>query len=514
MAAIDVSFYASLLLRKLPHFVAIVCGSAAIAIVAALVMPREYQSTAKILVEAPQIPAELVRSTVSTSSLQQLQIIQQQITTRENLIMLADKLHLYEGITSEPSGDALVKDMRSRIAFTELPLGGDVSSAGATVFSVAFDADNPVLAAMGANELASLILASNQRQRTDRAGDTLQFFNDEVKRLDEELSRDEAELLKFKNENRDTLPESLSFRRQQQSSQQERLLSLEREEADLRSRRSILVESYMATGQYADSPVSPEQQMLQDLNRALAEQLAIFSETSPNIVSLRARIDALRAKGLSKDTGTAGKAAATGLGLQLSDIDKRLEFIARERATLKQSIADLTKSVGATPSTEIELNAIERTVANVQTQYNTAIARRAEASIGNQIEVRSDGGRFSLLEPATPPENALRSRRRVIVALGLAAGIALGLAFIALMEMLNKTIRRPSELSQLLQRQPLAVIPFVASPYDKPASPFGRGMATALSAGAIPASLLAFHYFYMPLGTAVQKLLAGITKSE
>ena len=514
MAAIDVSFYVSLLLRKLPHFVAIVCGSAAIAIVAALVMPREYQSTAKILVEAPQIPAELVRSTVSTSSLQQLQIIQQQITTRENLIMLADKLHLYESNTSEPSGDALVKDMRSRIAFTELPLGGDVSSAGATVFSVAFDADTPVLAAMGANELALLILASNQRQRTDRAGDTLQFFNDEVKRLDEELSRDEAELLKFKNENRDTLPESLSFRRQQQSSQQERLLSLEREEADLRSRRSILVESYMATGQYADSPVSPEQQMLQDLNRALAEQLAIFSETSPNIVSLRARIDALRAKGLSKDTGTVGKAAATGLGLQLSDIDKRLEFIARERATLKQSIADLTKSVGATPSTEIELNAIERTVANVQTQYNTAIARRAEASIGNQIEVRSDGGRFSLLEPATPPENALRSRRRVIVALGLAAGIALGLAFIALMEMLNKTIRRPSELSQLLQRQPLAVIPFVASPYDKPASQFGRGMVTALSAGAIPASLLAFHYFYMPLGTAVQKLLAGITKSE
>jgi hypothetical protein len=39
-------------------------------------------------------------------------------------------------------------------------------------------------------------------------------------------------------------------------------------------------------------------------------------------------------------------------------------------------------------------------------------------------------------------------------------------------------------------------------------------MATALSAGAIPASLLAFHYFYMPLGAAVQKLLAGITKSE
>jgi uncharacterized protein involved in exopolysaccharide biosynthesis len=511
MGAMDVSFYLSLFLRRLPYFVAIVCLSTTVAIVVALLMPREYRSMAKILVEAPQIPAELVRSTVSTSSLQQLQIIQQQITTRENLVSLAAKLNLYADENPPPSGDLLVRDMQSRITFTELPLGaGD----GATVFSVSFDASTPAMAARAANELASLILMSNQRQRTDRSGDTLQFFNDEVKRLDTELNHTEANLLKFKNENRDSLPESLEFRRQQQSSQQERLMSLEREEADLRARRSMLVESYRATGQYANAPVSPEQQMLRDLNKALAEQLAIFSESSPNIIALRARIADLRVKdGSIKNDRSSEKTVSTGFDMQLADITERLDIIGRERASLIQSIADLTRSVSATPATDIQLNAIERTLANIQTQYNTAIARRAEASLGNQIEVRSDGGRFSLLEPATPPETALRSRRRLIVAVGALGGIALGLAFIALLEMLNKTIRRPSELTQLLQRQPLAVIPYIVAPFEARAAPVRRGVAAALSASAIPASLLVIHYCYMPLGTAFQKLLSSFSKS-
>ena len=508
MNAIDLKFYLSLVIRRWPHVLTIIGLCAATSIVIALLMPRQYQSTAKILVEAPQIPSELVRSTVPTSALQQLQIIQQQITTRDNLVELADKLDIYGGERAKLAGDKLVRDMQSRISFLELPLSSD-GMGGATLLSVSFDAETPALAAKGANEVASLILTSNQRQRTDRAGDTLQFFNDEVKRLDDELARNEAELLKFKTENKDTLPESLNFRRQQQSNQQERLVSLEREEADLRTRRSMLVESFRATGQYANGPISPEQQMLQDLNKALADQLTIFSETSPNIVALRGRIAALRAKSMSKDEQSAGGSASTGFELQVSDITDRLQAIGREKAALNLSIMELTRSVGATPSTETQLNALERTVANIQTQYNTAIARRAEASMGNQIEARSDGGRFSLLEPATAPENALRSRRRLVVAMGLAAGIGLALAYIVLLEISNRTIRRPSELAQLLQRQPLAVIPYIPAPSEIRSPYATRQLATALTAGAVPASLLVVHYFYMPLGAAFQKLLSS-----
>ncbi len=507
MGDIDIRFYLSILLRRLPQIIVLTFITTAIALAIALLLPKSYQSTAKILVEAPQIPTNLVKSTVPTSSLEQLLILQQQMTTGDNLVQLADKLDVYGSDREELSTDAVIKDMRSRITFDQLPLGDGAT----TVFSIVFEAGTPELAARAANELSSSILLGNQRQRTDRAGDTLQFFNDEVKRLDIELNRIEADLLKFKIDHRDTLPESLEFRRQQQTSQQERLVALEREEADLRARRGLLAENAITTGNVG--PLSTEQQMLLDLNKALAEQLAIFSEDSPNIVNLRARIAALRGKGAAKATGQAGKQGASALDLQLADIDKRLQAIERERAFLTQSIANLTKSVSETPATQTALNVIERNLGNIQTQYNTAIARRAEASLGTQIEARSDGGRFSLLEAAKPPETPVKSKRRLVVLAGGLGGIGLGLGLTFLLEMMNRTIRRPSELSQLLQRQPLGVIPYIESPTETTGGFYNkRFAAAAVSVSVIPASLLIIHYFFAPLASAFQRLLSGFMK--
>ncbi|MBW9113750.1 lipopolysaccharide biosynthesis protein [Rhizobium cauense] len=472
MGDIDVRFYLSILLRRLPLILACVVVTTAIATAVALLLPRSYQSTAKILVEAPQIPVNLVRSTVPTSSLGQLQIIQQQLTTRDNLVKLASKLEIYADEKEKPPIEHVVRDLRSRLIFEETELsGGD----GASVFTVGFEAGTPALAAKVANELATSILNSNQKQRTDRAGDTLEFFNEEVKRLDSDLGRIEGDLLKFKNDNRDTLPESLEFRRTQQSTLQERLISLEREQSDLRTRRSLLVETYMVTGKYpTGEPLTADQQMLLDLNKALADQLSVFSETSPNIIALRARIAALRGNVVPKKQEGVDTKAQTGLDLQLSDVDRRIAAIDKEQGQITAKIASLTQSISATPATDIRLNALERTLANTQTQYNTAIAKRAEASLGQQIEARSDGGRFSLLEAATEPQSPLRSRRRMIVLAGFMAGVAISFAIIALLEILNKTIRRPTELVQMLQAQPLAVIPFINTPYEARTPPLKR----------------------------------------
>ncbi|WP_454857076.1 GumC family protein [Rhizobium binxianense] len=513
MGDLDVRFYIWILLRRWPYLTTILVVSLAIAVAVALAMPRVYLSSAKILVESPQIPADLARSTVPINVVEQLQIIQQQITTRNGLIDLAEKLDVYRGKRAKLSDQDIVKDMRSRITFEQFILNAPQGS-GATVFSVAFKANEPILAAKVSNALVDLILSRNQRERTDRAGDTLQFFDQEVARLGTDLSRVEADILKFKNENKDTLPDSLDFRRGQQISEQERLVALEREESGLRAQRSNLVATYANTGQIASgAPVTPEQQMLQDLNRALAEQSAIFSPTSPNIVALRARISALEeALHLRRSTETDpqdNKKVFSGVDLQLTEIDERLRFIEREKTSLAQSIAELTRSITATPASETVLNALERNRVNLQTQYNAAIARRAEASIGEQIERRSDGGRFSLLEPATPPQYPVSPNRRLIAAAGAAVGIGLSLGLVVLMEMLNKTIRRPAELAQVIEYQPLAVIPYVRAPGESLAKKTRREMAALSLAGVVSVSLIAISYYHASLGTTFQRLVSG-----
>ena len=325
--------------------------------------------------------------------------------------------------------------------------------------------------------------------------------------LGAELKRLEADILKFKNENMDALPDGLEFRRTKQSAQQERLLLLEREEADLRSRRNSLVQMYDTTGQVASAaPITLEQQQLQDLNRALSEQLAIFSETSPIVIALRARIAALQDVLRSKQAaGADRKTGFSELDLQLSDIDGRLGFIAKERLSITRDIAELTKAIDATAGNETVLNSLDRNRSNIQTQYNAAVARLAEASTGEQIEILAKGPRFSLVEPATPPERAFSPNRRRVAALGLAGGIGLGFGLIVLLEILNKTIRRPAELVEMFQTQPLATIPFIWPASEARAGGLRRRLAALVAAGAAAALMLAIHHHFLPIELAIRE---------
>jgi polysaccharide chain length determinant protein (PEP-CTERM system associated) len=471
MGDLDLRFYLSILWRRSPYAIAVAVLVCAAAVAVAMIMPDVYRASAKILAEAPRIPAKLARPTVTADVGGQLQMLQQQAMTTENVMALARKLNVYGDDFTKLSTEDVVEDMRARMLFEAIPLDPSQGGAGNIVLNVSFDANNALQAADVVNELVSFILGRNARQRTDRAEDTLQFFESEVERLRDELSKSEAGILKFKNENKDTLPDSLEFRRNQQVAQQERLMLLEREEAELRSRRNNLIQTYETTGILNNSgPITPEQQMLQELNRALSDQLAIFSETSPNIQALRKRIanlqESLRSR-QAENPKTDGKKPLSELDLQLSDIDDRLQYIDQVKPALTQSIADLSKTITATPRNATLLNAFERTRDNIQTQYNAAVASLAEASTGQQIEMRSQGVRLSILEPATPPETRLKPNRRRIVGVGLLGAVGLGLALVVLLEMLNKTIRRPIELTKALELQPLATIPYIRAPAER-----------------------------------------------
>lgn len=519
MNSMDLRFYMSLLIRRLPLVLATAATVFAMAVVVASVMPKLYRASAKILVEAPQIPSELARSSVTIGAIEQLQVLQQQIITRKNLVELADRLGIYADSEVKPADDDIVADMRSRITFEELAFTTSSRDQNTTIFDISFTGRDPVLAATIANEITSMLVDRNQRQRTARAGNTLQFFNQEVARLGTELNKLEADILKFKTENKDTLPDSVEFRRIQQNSLQERLVSLEREESELRSRRSALIATYTNTGRLSDAlPLTPEQQMLADLNRALAEQLALFSESSPNVAALRKRIATLQSrlpsvsvKDVAKEDKerSADETATFGLDLQLSDIDERLQAIERERADATRRIDELTRSITATPASETVLNALERNRENIQTQYNAAIARRAEASTGEQIEMRSDGGRLTLIEAATPPLDPINPRRGRVILLGAPVGVALGLGLVVLLEFLNRTVRRPSDIAKLLQTQPLATIPDIRTAGDVRAASRKQRIAALVSAGAVPAGLLLIHHFVMPLHLVIEKLISG-----
>lgn len=511
MPDIDLKFYLAVFLRRLPYFLVIAALVAAVGVTLAAILPPGYRSSASMLVEPQQIPGQLAQTTVEVDPYEQAQIIEQRIMTRTNLVELAQRIGLYAD-QPEMSTNAMAGDLAKRIEF--IGFEPDVTRArglpGATILGVAFTAPTPEFAFKGANELVNLVLQENVRLRTDRAGGTAEFFQAEVDRLAGEIERQSARIAEMKTANVDALPDSLAARRAQQQREQERLLALEREEAALRNQRETVAWVFERTGRAGSFNLSPEEQELESLKSQLIQSRAIYAAASPQIRLLESRIAALdglvaeQRAARATPTPDGGTAAPTSaLDLELAPIDARLAFIAQEKAMIGQTLAGLDASIQATPANEMALSGLQRELDNLTSQYRSAVDSLGQASVGERIEVLSKGERFTLLEPPTEPTSPAEPNRTLLAGAGVVGGVGLGLGFVVLLELLNRSIRRPAEIARRLGAEPFAIIPYIRTEGERR---WRRGViaaALAVILVAIPLGLLAVHTLYRPLDSIV-----------
>jgi polysaccharide chain length determinant protein (PEP-CTERM system associated) len=514
-ANFDLKFYAAIFLRRLPYFLVIVVLLSTTAITVAYILPPVYRSQASILVEPPQISDDLAQTTVAVNPYEQAQIIAQRLMTRQNRLELAERVGLYKDMPEMSAGE-IASDIRKRVEFIGFEPDPTMRPElrGATIIGVAFEAPTPDLALKGTNELVSLVLEENVRLRTTRAEGTSEFFQTEVERLAGELERKSAEIAEFKTANFQALPDSLVARRSQQQLEQERLLALEREEAALRNQRATAVWVFERTGRGTVAGATPEEDELQVLRSQLIQQRAIYQASSPQVRILESRIAALeslveeqRAERAMPGPDGQAEQPMSALDLELAPIDARLQFIEEEKALIRETLAELDRTIQATPNNEMVLNRLETQLANLRLQYDNAVAASGQAEVGERLEVLSKGERFSLIEPPSEPGGPVRPWRILIASAGVVGGIGAGLGFVLLLELLNRSIRRPVELTSGLGIQPFATVPYIRTREEFRRKRGVIALALAVVLLVIPAGLYLTHKAYMPLDLLLDSLL-------
>jgi succinoglycan biosynthesis transport protein ExoP len=495
MMAFDARFYLALLRRRLPYIVLIVVMATVAGIVLAYKLPPIYRAEAQLLVESPQIPDDLAASTVRTTATEILLAIQQRLLARSNLLDLSRQMGIHGG---DPlmMPDEIVEDMRNRIVLT-LPR----QNANTGLVVVSFDAPDPAQSAAVTNALVTQILEQNVAVRTGASGDTFDFFQQEVRRLSEDMAAQNALILEFKQANRDALPESLDYRRTRQSAQQERLLQVDRELAGLRDRRQRLSDLYDRTGQLSGTieAMTPEQIRLETLRQELASALVIYSPQNPRVRALQTQVEALE-RAVAEQLGDSESGGAlTTFDLQMADIDGQIDFLAQQKTLLERELEALEASLEVTPRNAITLGALESDYENLRVQHNQAVASLAEARMGDRIEVTARGQRISVIEPASEPTFPAEPNRKLVAAAGMGMGIVLAAALVFLLELLNRTVRRPVELVGALGITPFGTIPYMETRADI----FRRRMKLALGTTAVvlglPLALYLVHLYLVPM---------------
>jgi protein tyrosine kinase modulator len=191
-----------------PFVVILAAGSAV-----ALFWPATYLSQGTILVESQQIPSNLVEPTVAAATNERILAIEQRIMTRDNLLAIAQKFHMFTDWRQWLSGTDIVDFIRKRTVIkpVELKLGAPSRNGQVLAFTVGFEHEQPAVAAKVANELITMILREDVQTRTGFATETVRFLEQEVQQLEGQVSAIDSQIGKLRGQQADSVnPEALS----------------------------------------------------------------------------------------------------------------------------------------------------------------------------------------------------------------------------------------------------------------------------------------------------------------
>ncbi|WP_281931677.1 GumC family protein [Roseibium album] len=489
--------------RRYLHFIVPFVLVFAVVVMVAYALPRSYEANATILIESQRIPSELASATVTANPSERIKVIEQRLTSRDNLLSIAGKFSLYnaEGQRSA-SPSAIVEKMRNAIEIRQIGVSNSRRDTRVIGFDVAFNYSNATIAARVANELVTSILSQNLETRLSRAAETSDFFQQQLSSLEKKLLAVENQIAAYKRDNETALPDTLAIRREKLTEISANIDAIGRQ---------ITLSEQAENG--AGSTGGAESQQLafrlqsQELNYdAFVERRELLAPLlEKGFVSQRTMDDLDRQIAQAEIEIAAVKSQMAQQGFT-ADPDTRLQLLQTQKVEFERRADDLRKSISRTPSVEVELAAMVREYENLRAEYTQTKAKLTDAEIGEKLEQDRQAERFEVLEQATTPEEPTKPNRIQIVAAGGAGAMALGAALVFLLEFLDKSVRTPSDLERRLQLRPIAVIPYVTTRHERIRQNTRRILTICTLLTVVVGVLTAAHVFVAPLDIYIERM--------
>ncbi|WP_410953067.1 GumC family protein [Pseudomonas sp. S1(2024)] len=480
----------------------------------AVMVPPIYQSTGTILVESQQISPELVSTNNTSFADERIEVIRQRVMTRENLLRIIDKYNLFPDKRFSDSDK--IDHMRSAIVVETLTTYVRGRGEATVAFNVSFEHKQPEVAKEVADELVTLFLNENLKQRTERANETTEFLTQEANKLGAELANLENQLADFKQAHANALPEHQTLRMNMLSRSELEFREVDRDyKAAQEELRYLELELSAANAGLAtkagEGPRAAGAEPPQDLPSLKAEYarlLSRYKEAHPDVVAVKRRIQALEASGNRT-------AAASTVGLDVARVRAKMSAAQERIASLAEQKRELTRKMEGYEAEILEAPQVERGLVtlmrdhdNARKKYEEIRAKEMGAKITESLEQENKAERFVLLEPPLMPEKPIKPNRKKIAALGLVLAPAGGGALVMLLEMFNQRIRGVGALENLLGRRVLVALPYIDTKADVARRKRWRNwlIVAALALAAIMVVLV--HVFYMPLDVLLFKVMS------
>lgn len=295
--------------------------------------------------------------------------------------------------------------------------------------------------------------------------------------------------------------------RSMQSKYSENHPDLQRVKREMDALQAQLGES-MSPRQSVEMQLADSRSNLQTLKQRYSAEHPDVKAEEANLARLESRLADLPAE-TSTPAATRGTTNPVYIEVK-AKIDATQREISRLRdrqVSLREKLADFEQRIVKTNQVQRAYLDLTRDHENKLNQYRQLRAKQLQAGLAETLESENKGESFTLIEPPQIPSSAEKPNRPKLMAMGFVASVGSGLGLALLTEMLFGGVRGYANISRVVGKPPLVVVPILMTEHEK-----GRRrtiLYRAIFAGLILSiiAIVLFHYFVMDLEVIWFKLL-------
>lgn len=450
-------------------------------------LPDRYRSEALVLVVAPQVPDNLVKSTITERLQERLDTMRQQILSRTRLERIITELDLYREERKRLLMDEVVAMMRNDVKLTVAKARRKEDPGS---FTVSFEYGEPKTAQIVVERMAALFVRENVEGRSIQADVTTQFLQSQLDDARQRLHDQEARIEAFRQANAGRLPSQVQTNLHLMQATQQQIQSLSDEITRDRDRQATIertiadeeaIGALVTTsargggGEGNDKTPKTAAQELAAAKDALAQLQLRLTEEHPDVRTAKRHIAELEQKAaaealqqpvtggsISGPVTPADAARLRKIASLRAEYDSLERMIGAKRAEmdrLQKNHADLKQRVDVAPALETQLDQLTRDHETLEVSYSALLKKQQDAKVSASLEEKQVGQQFRIIDPARVPEKPSSPDRLRLSLMGLLAGLGLGLGIAALLEYRDTSLRTEADVLVALSLPVIALVP-------------------------------------------------------
>jgi polysaccharide chain length determinant protein (PEP-CTERM system associated) len=441
----------------------IIITTLAVAVATAIVacfIPNSFRATTVILVDPQKIPDYYVNSTVTSTVIDRLATLRQEILSDSRLSQIIEEMGLYKDSKNKQSMEEYVKLMQKDITVDLAATTHGEKALGA--FTISYVNRSPIIAAQVTNRLASLFIDENIKNREQSVEGTADFLAKELDDAQKDLKEKEDQITVLKTKNVGELPESEATQVQTLNTLQIELQS-ERDALNQAQQQKLYLQSMLGDVPSVvnlDTEQSPEVLAMQtelsqrenevdQLRKRYGPQYPDVIKQNTEIQDLQRRIAETQkeqAANQPKIKPTPSKSHNPIVESQLARIDEDVQKHQQRAKDIEGQIAAHQAQLERIPLFQQQISSVMREYQAAQDHYKYLHDRKFSADMAADLEVRQKGERFEVLDPAQVPFAPDTPNRPLINLIGLAGGLVFGFVGALGLEILDPSVKTEREV--------------------------------------------------------------------